>query len=455
VPGIARVFTTVGQEQAAGPAFGSAAGEVRRATLRLSFTPRSKRPPQARIEAAMRERLADLAGAKVTITSGAPGEQLVILLSSRNASELRVAAANVLADVRKLPFVGGITSSASLERPDIVIRPDAARAAERGVTTDSIAEVVRIATSGDFEPALAKLNTDDRQVDIRVRMPDAARTDLDTIAQLRVPGRNGPVPLEAVADIQVASGPAQIDRFDRSRNVSITADLGGTPLGTALAAAASLPSIRNLPPDVQWLRSGDAEFMEDLFSSFGFALALAVLTVNCVLVLLFKDFFQPITILSATPLAIGGAFVAILVFGQELGLPVLIGLVMLLGIVTKNSILLVDYALIAMREQGIAEEEALVDACHKRARPILMTSIAMIAGMLPLALGLSGGDASFMRPMGIAVIGGLITSTALSLLVVPPVFLYVARFERWVRSHVRRKNTTVRAPAAACETVTE
>ena len=441
VPGIARVYTTVGQPQIAGPTGGGAAGEVRRATLRLSFTERGKRPTQGEIEAALRERLADLPGAKVTIASGSPGEQLVILLSSRNGESLQTAAAAVLADVRTLPFVGGIASSASLERPDIVIRPDAARAAERGVTTESIAEVVRIATSGDFEPALAKLNTENRQVDIRVRMPDAARTDLDTIGQLRVPGRAGPVPLEAVARIDVASGPAQIDRYDRSRYVSITADLSGTPLGTALAAANALPAIRNLPPDVSWLRSGEAEFLEDLFTGFGFALVFAVLSVYCVLVLLFKDFFQPLTILSAVPLAVAGAFVSVLVAGSELGLPVLIGLVMLLGIVTKNSILLVDYALIAMREQGIAEEEALVDACHKRVRPILMTSIAMIAGMLPLALGISGGDASFMRPMAIAVIGGLVTSTALSLLVVPPVFLYVARLERWVRSHIRRNTT--------------
>jgi multidrug efflux pump subunit AcrB len=264
-------------------------------------------------------------------------------------------------------------------------------------------------------------------------MPDSARTDLDTIARLQVPGRDGPVPLDAVATLEVASGPLEIDRFDRSRNVSIIADLGGTPLGEAIKAVEQLPSIRNMVPSVQWLRTGDAEVMGELFAAFGGALALATLAVYCVLVLLFKDFFQPVTILSAVPLAAGGAFIGVLLSGSELGLPVLIGLVMLLGIVTKNSILLVDYVLIAMREQGIDEQEALVDACHKRARPVLMTSIAMIAGMVPLGLGLGGGDSSFTQPMAWAVIGGLITSTALSLLVVPAVFLYVARFERWVR----------------------
>jgi multidrug efflux pump subunit AcrB len=432
VPGIARIFTAVGQEREAGPTGGGAAGEVRRASLRVTFTERGDRPDQRQIEEELRRRLQDLPGARVSISSGGPGAQLAILLSSRDAAALDLAAAAVAADLRTLPMVSGINSSASLERPDIVIRPDAVRAAERGVTTEAIATVVRVATSGDFTPALAKLNTDDRQIDIRVRMPDEARTDLATIAQLRVPGRDGPVPLEAVATLEVASGPLEIDRFDRSRNVTILADLGGTPLGEAIRAAEALPSIRNLPPGVQWLRTGDAEVMGELFAAFGGALALAVLSVYCVLVLLFKDFFQPVTILSAAPLSVGGAFIGVLLGGAELGLPVLIGLVMLLGIVTKNSILLVDYALIAMREQGIAEFEALVDACHKRARPILMTSIAMIAGMLPLALGIGSGDASFTQPMAWAVIGGLVTSTALSLLVVPPVFLYVARLERWV-----------------------
>jgi multidrug efflux pump subunit AcrB len=365
----------------------------------------------------------------------------VILLSGRDGDALEQTAAAVAADVRTLPFIGGISSSASLERPDIVIRPDPARAAERGVTTEAIASIVRVATSGDFTPALAKLNADNRQIDIRVRMPDAARADLDTIAQLRVAGRDGPVPLEAVATLEVASGPLEIDRFDRSRNVSIVADLGGMPLGEAIKAVEQLPAIRDMVPGVQWLRTGDAEVMGELFAAFGGALALAVLAVYCVLVLLFKDFFQPVTILSAAPLSVGGAFIGVLLGGSELGLPVLIGLVMLLGIVTKNSILLVDYVLLAMRAQGIAEHDALVDACHKRARPVLMTSIAMIAGMVPLALGLGGGDGSFTQPMAWAVIGGLITSTALSLLVVPTVFLYVARFERWVRHGTRRFTT--------------
>ncbi len=165
---------------------------------------------------------------------------------------------------------------------------------------------------------------------------------------------------------------------------------------------------------------------------------------------------QPITILSAIPLSIGGAFLGLLVLDGELGLPAMIGLVMLMGIVTKNSILLVEYAIIGMRERGLAIADALINACHKRARPIVMTTVAMVAGMIPIVLGL-GADSSFRRPMAVAVIGGLLTSTALSLLVVPVVFSYVDGFERRVRRWLGRTtaaltpsgSATVRTPPTA------
>jgi multidrug efflux pump subunit AcrB len=257
---------------------------------------------------------------------------------------------------------------------------------------------------------------------------------MQAIADLRIPGRNGLVPLSSVASLTVESGPSQIDRYNRERQITISADLGGYPLGNAIAEAKKLPAVQALPSSVRWIDSGDAEFMAELFGGFGVAMLTGVLCVYCVLVLLFRDWFQPVTILSAVPLSVGGAFVALLLARSELGLPSLIGLVMLLGIVTKNSILLVEYAVIGIRERGLSEHEALLDACRKRARPILMTSVAMIAGMLPLALGLVG-DSSFRTPMAIAVIGGLMTSTALSLLVVPVVFTYLAGFERRLLGH--------------------
>ncbi len=224
--------------------------------------------------------------------------------------------------------------------------------------------------------------------------------------------------------------------------MTISADLGGHPLGQAFNDSRALPAVTMLPANVTLQASQDTEFMQELFSGFGQALAIAVLCVFCVLALLFKDFFQPITILSAVPLSVGGAFVALLLGRSELGLPALIGLIMLLGIVTKNSILLVDYAILGIRN-GLSEVEALVDACHKRARPIIMTTVAMVAGMLPLALGIGGADSSFRRPMAIAVIGGLVTSTALSLLVVPAAYTYVARAERLLRRAFHRKGAAV------------
>jgi multidrug efflux pump subunit AcrB len=337
-----------------------------------------------------------------------------------------------------------------LERPEIVIRPNAQLMAERGVTTAAVGATVRIATSGDFDAQLAKLNLDARQVDIRVRFADRHREDLGTFGNLRVPGRYGPVPLSSIADLSVESGPTQIDRYDRQRYVAVNADLAGYPLGDALAAARELPSMVGRPTNVDFLELGDVELMAELFAGFGFAMATGILCVLCVLVLLFKDFLQPVTILSALPLSIGGSLIALLVTNSALDLPSLIGIVMLMGIVTKNSILLVEYTFVGMREHAMPMHDALMDACHKRARPILMTSVAMIAGMVPLALGM-GGDASFRQPMAITVIGGLITSTGLSLLIVPVVFTYVLGFERRVKSLFGRRGADDSAPHVPLE----
>lgn len=350
--------------------------------------------------------------------------------------------------VRELRSVGSlsnISSTASLEQPEIVIRPDRQRAAERGVTAEAIGEAVRIATRGDFDAQTPRLNLDSRQVFIRTRISDDARADLETIANLRVPGRDGLVPLGAVAELSMASGPSQIDRYDRKRNVMVTADLNGTPLGAALAQVDALPSIRSMPASVALVPAGGAEMGEELGMGFVTALIAGVLCIYCVLVLLFGDFLQPVTILSAIPLAIGGAFLALLLGGSALNMPAMIGLVMLMGIVTKNSILLVEYAIVGIKDRGLSRREALLDACHKRARPILMTTVAMIAGMAPIALGL-GADASFRQPMAVAVIGGLLTSTFLSLIVVPVVFTLVDDVEQRIRRALGRPHAG-RAPA--------
>jgi len=239
-----------------------------------------------------------------------------------------------------------------------------------------------------------------------------------------VPGKHGPVMLGNVATLSIASGPAAIDRYNRQRNVNFEIELNQQPLGEVKNAALALPSLQSLPAGVIQTEVGDAEAMGELFTSFGLAMLTGVLCIYIVLVLLFKDFVQPVTILAALVLSIPGAFLALFITKTGISMPSMIGLIMLMGIATKNSILLVDYIIMARRDMGMNRWDAVLDACHKRAQPIVMTTIAMAAGMLPIALGW-GTDPSFRAPMAIVVIGGLITSTFLSLLVIPVLFTYV------------------------------
>ena len=438
-PEVKSVFSSIGGGSS-GDAFApGAAAEARRAVLTLSTSHRDQRSTSmAAIEAQLRRKLSDVAGARFTVGPPDTGVKMQLVLQSEDPVALLVTAQLVERELRSLKGVGNVQSSASLVRPEIIVRPDPARAADLGVTAAAIGETVRVATAGDYDTSLSKLNLSERQVPIRVKLPDAVRADLAALARLTVPGRNGPVPLGHVASISMDSGPAQIDRLNRSRNVTFDVELGSRQLGEVNTEARALPSLKNLPPGVKIAELGDAQEMQALFASFGIAMLIGVLCIYGVLVLLFKDFMQPVTILAALPLSMGGAFVALLLTDRALSMPSMIGLIMLMGIVTKNSILLVDYAILA-RQAGMARFEALVDACHKRSRPIIMTTIAMGAGMMPLALGW-GADPSFRSPMAIAVIGGLITSTLLSLLVVPAVFTYIddlehllSRLMRWLR----------------------
>ena len=250
-------------------------------------------------------------------------------------------------------------------------------------------------------------------------------------------GANGPVPLSAVADIREGSGPSVISRYKRQRNVTLTAELNGRPLGEVMAEVQALPSVQNVPAGVAFINTGDAEIFVELFTGFLMAMAAGIACIYMVLLLLFRHPMQPLTILTAIPLCAGGAFGALLVTQNMLSLPALIGLLMLIGIATKNSILLVDYAVMAEDQHGLSQHDALVDACRKRARPVIMTTIAMGAGMLPLALGFSG-DSSFRAPMAWAVIGGLITSTALSLLVIPAAYTVLHDVGDWFGRRLRR-----------------
>jgi multidrug efflux pump subunit AcrB len=438
VPHVRSVYTTIGGGTAGGdPMAVIGASEVRRATLTVLLAPRSERPRKQGIENQIRGALESLPGVRSKVGLGGSGEKYILVLTGDDPQALATAAQAVERDLRTIPGLGSVASTASLIRPELTVRPDFAKAADLGVTSAAIADTLRIATTGDYETGLAKLNLSQRQVPIVVRLDERARERLGVLERLQVPGAHGPVMLGQVASFELTGGPAVIDRYDRARNVNFEIELSGLPLGDVKKAVQELPSVRHLPPGVKVVEVGDAEVMSELFASFGLAMLTGVLCIYVVLVLLFKDFLHPVTILAALPLSLGGAFVGLLLAHKSFSMPSLIGLVMLMGIATKNSILLVEYAIVARREHGMSRFAALLDACHKRARPIIMTTIAMGAGMLPIALGLGAADPSFRSPMSIAVIGGLITSTVLSLLVVPVVFTYMDDFEQWTRRTVR------------------
>ena len=440
------VYTTIGGGSVGSDPFApQGAAEARKASLTIILSERTVRPRKQGIEANIRKALEPLPGVRSKVGLGGSGEKYILVLTGSDPLVLSTAAMAVEKDLRTIPGIGSVASTASLIRPEIAVRTNLAAAADLGVTTASIAETLRIATAGDYDTALPKLNLSQRQVPIVVRLQEEARKDLAVLERLAVPGARGPVMLAQVATLEVTGGPAVIDRYDRSRNVNFEIELSGLPLGDVTEAVKQLPAIKALPASVKVVEVGDAEVMGELFASFGLAMLTGVLCIYIVLVLLFKDFLHPVTILCALPLALGGAFVGLLIAQKSFSMPSLIGLIMLMGVATKNSILLVEYAIMARRDHGMTRLEALMDACHKRARPIIMTTLAMGAGMMPIALGWGEADPSFRSPMSIAVIGGLITSTILSLLVVPAVFTYVddtgmlfKRLIHWLRGKKRQ-----------------
>jgi multidrug efflux pump subunit AcrB len=451
-PEVVSVYSIIGSSVGGGGPGSTpdAAGDVRRATLTILLTPSDDRDiTQQEFQTIVARDLRDIPGVRFSF-GAQTGSKLQITLAGDDSDQLNLAASAVERDLRTLPGIGNVTSSASLMKPEIVIRPHPERAAELGVTTDTLSAVTRIATSGDVDNSLSKLNLATRQVPIRVQLPDDARGDLERIRLMPVPARNGTVPLMTVADVSLGSGPARISRYDRSRNVTIEADLNGLPLGEMLKQARQLPSLQNLPSGVRQIESGEAEFMMELFRGFGQAMVVGILCVYLLLVLLFREFLQPLTILSALPPSAGGALLALFLTNYQMSVPSLIGMLMLMGIVTKNSILLVEYAVRAMHE-GLPRFEAIMSACAKRARPIIMTTIAMGAGMLPIAVGWSG-DPSFRAPMGVAVIGGLLASTALSLFVVPVLFTLTDDLQQKLRGRFIRSQSTAQSQAESVST---
>jgi HAE1 family hydrophobic/amphiphilic exporter-1 len=440
-PEVASVFASLGTSTGGAMAIGTStrAGDPRQANLIVNLVPRGQRSlSQQRVEAAVRPALETLPGARLRFgADGQSGSKLQVTLVGDDGAALNATARELERQMRALPQLAGARSTASLSRPEIQILPVEGRAADAGVSAAAIAATARIATTGDIDQNLARFNLPDRQIPIRVMLDEQARDDLEQLRALRVEGRGGPLPLGSVADIRHGAGPAQVDRLDRVRKVTVEAELNGMPLGVATALVNDLPILRNLPAGIRQQDVGDAEVMRELFSGFGMALGAGVLMVYLVLVLLFGGFLQPLTIMSALPLSLGGALMALLIAQRSLGVSAVIGVLMLMGIVAKNSILLVEYAILARRELGLGRDAAILEAARKRARPIVMTTIAMCAGMAHIAMGL-GADAEFRSPMALVVIGGLVTSTLLSLVFVPVAYSYMDGLETWIARRLHR-----------------
>jgi len=412
-------------------------GNVRSANLTVVLKPLKERAiSQKQFEREMLPKLRLIPDARIQFNNRGGGigngRDYTIYITGEDPERVEKAALTLVDQMREVKQIVDPRINGDMPRPEIVIKPRLDIAAEMGVTVQAIGQTVRIATIGDIQQNAAKFSLSDRQVPIIVALKESARTDIHTLENLPVPTLSGgSVPLKVVASIGFGQGPATVRRYNQSRRVMIDADLApGVAYGDAQAKIEALPGLKHLPEGVHKVDVGQGEFMVELFTNFALAVGAGVLMVFAVLVLLFARFFQPITILSALPLALAGAVLALVIMGMPFSLPVVIGILMLMGIVGKNSILLVDFAIEEIRS-GKDRVSALLEAGHKRAQPIIMTSVAMIAGMLPSALGVGEG-AGFRQPMAVAVIGGIITSTGLTLVMVPAMFTVLDDFERWL-----------------------
>ncbi len=391
--------------------------------------------PQEVIETEILPKLSNLPDLRWAKINDRGERDIKFNILSNDAAALDEAVAKLEGALRKEPKLRAPSAQGGLDRPEIKIVPKTDEAAKLGITAQQISQAVRVATIGDFSPLLAKFSIDNRQIPIRVQIPESARTRFDEIANLRVMAASGQsVPISSVADVSFSRGPSSIERYDRQRQATIGADLPpGVQLGEASAVIQKTAAALNLPKSVKVAEGGDAELQNEVFAEFGRSATLGIVLMLVVLVLLLGNVFQPFAILLSLPLSIGGVVTALLLTNNAFSMPVVIGMLMLIGIVAKNAIMLIDFA-VERKKHGMSRIDAIVDAGHKRARPIIMTTIAMGAGMLPSAFGIGEGG-SFRAPMAIAVIGGLIAATFLSLVFVPSFYVVMddlARLFSWI-----------------------
>jgi multidrug efflux pump subunit AcrB len=396
--------------------------EDRKAQLTINYVPKDERKLSVlQLQAMINKDLDAIPGVEHWFVDDYGTRPVSRVFTSTDAAAVTKFAGDLAKEMRRNPLITNVIASTTVEKPHLHVDPKSADMAKLGVSHDDLAETIKIATFGDAAPAVANLNLDGKLIPIRAEFDERAR-DPRMLAMLAVPSSKGdPVPLGRIAKLNVADGPVSINRFDRAHSATVQADLvGNAALGDVETALDKLPLMQHLPPGIKVRKSPSTEAMEDLSGGFTEAMRNGLIMVYIVLVLLFASFLQPITILFSLPLSIGGAILALLLTGRPLSMPVIIGILMLMGIVTKNAIMLVDFSTSAMAT-GMPRTKAVVEAGKKRARPIIMTTIAMVAGMVPSALGLGAG-AEFRSPMAIAVIGGLLVSTLLSLIFVPAFF---------------------------------
>jgi len=391
--------------------------------------------------------LTKIADARVTFQANGPGgggggsgRDVSVMLSGSDPKMLDRTAATLVEQMKTLPELRAPRISADLQRPELIITPRNDLASQLGVSTVALSQTIRVATLGDIDQNSAKFSLSDRQIPIRVMLAKESRQDLDVIRNLPVPlASGGSVPLSRVADISFGAGPTSVQRRNQNFRIFIGADFApGIVSSEADRKIDNLPIMKNLPTGVSRAPFGSQEWEQEMQRDFLVALISGTLLVFAVLVLLYHRFMSPLVNMGSLLLAPLGGLIALGLVGQPISMPVFIGILMLFGIVAKNSILLIDFAIEEMA-RGVPKFQAIMEAGHKRAQPIVMTTVAMTAGMVPTALSL-GGDGQWRSPMGTVVIGGLIVSTLLTLLIVPAGFSLADGFEKrvgpWLRTRL-------------------
>lgn len=425
------------------PVVAAAFSDINAGEATIFLTLSDKRPTTSvEFERQWAPRLQEIPDARVYFQSqsggGGSGRDITVMLAGSNPDQLNATADKIVEQMRGLSELRQPRIEGDNRRPEITIRPRFDLAAEMGVTTAALSETIRIATQGDIDQNVAKFSLADRQIPIRVALADTSRRSISTLENLPVPtARGGTVPLKVIADISFGAGATQIRRYNQNRRVLIGADLApGLVSGDAQPKIDALPAVKNLPKGIETVKLGQDKWQAELLVNFIYAVIAGVLLVFAVLVLLYKRVLPPFVNMGSLLLAPLGGGIALHLTGQAISMPVFIGLLMLLGIVAKNSILLVDMAIEEM-SKGVERTAAILEAGHKRVQPIVMTTVAMVAGMLPIALSLDG-DGSWRAPMGVVVIGGLIMSTALTLVIVPASFSIAVGIEEWLAPRLKR-----------------